>query len=426
MAVRKIISGGQTGAERAALEAARAGGVAMVNVQITEQSQRDVLLMEMIAIPLSFLVLVWVFGGLLVAAVPIAVGVTAILGALAVLHLITFATDVSIFALNLTAAMGLALAIDYTLLMVSRFRDELTEGAGRDDAPPPGEPLPLTAADQWILTRLSETIAATNRLMDAYQYGEAGRQIYDFLWSDFADWYLEAAKVQLDQGGTAAWVTLHTAYTVLDQALRLLHPYIPYVTEETWQQLNRALAEADLGIGPDAVAPALIIADWPEPGPQYPEIAARWEQVRALIRAIRAARAEHNVEPARYIPATIVAGEAAPFLESQRAQLVFLARLDDAALQIVAQAEAPEQAVTVAPGGLAAYLPLAGLVDLAQERRRLESELSAVESQIQRLTGLLNGPFAEKAPPPVVQQERDKLARFQAEKEALASRLSEL
>jgi len=148
--------------------------------------------------------------------------------------------------------------------------------------------------------------------------------------------------------------------------------------------------------------------------------------VRALIRAIRAARAEHNVEPARYIPATIVAGEAAPFLESQRAQLVFLARLDDAALQIVAQAEAPEQAVTVAQGGLAAYLPLAGLVDLAQERRRLESELSAVESQIQRLTGLLNGPFAEKAPPPVVQQERDKLARFQAEKEALSARLSEL
>ncbi|OBB18250.1 MMPL family transporter [Mycolicibacterium elephantis] len=112
----------------------RAGGVAMVNVQITEQSQRDVLVMEMIAIPLSFLVLVWVFGGLLAAAVPIAVGVMAILGALAVLHAITFTTDVSIFALNLTAAMGLALAIDYTLLMVSRFRDELAEGAVRDDA----------------------------------------------------------------------------------------------------------------------------------------------------------------------------------------------------------------------------------------------------------------------------------------------------
>jgi RND superfamily putative drug exporter len=112
----------------------RSGGVAMVNVQITEQSQRDVLLMELIAIPLSFIVLVWVFGGLLAAALPVAVGVMAILGALAVLRLLAFTTDVSIFALNLSAAMGLALAIDYTLLLVSRFRDEVADGAGRDDA----------------------------------------------------------------------------------------------------------------------------------------------------------------------------------------------------------------------------------------------------------------------------------------------------
>jgi putative drug exporter of the RND superfamily len=112
----------------------RSGGVAMVNVQITEQSQRDVLLMELIAIPLSFIVLVWVFGGLLAAALPVAVGVMAILGALAVLRLLAFTTDVSIFALNLSAAMGLALAIDYTLLMISRFRDEVADGASRDDA----------------------------------------------------------------------------------------------------------------------------------------------------------------------------------------------------------------------------------------------------------------------------------------------------
>jgi RND superfamily putative drug exporter len=112
----------------------RSGGVAMVNVQITEQSHRDVLLMELIAIPLSFIVLVWVFGGLLAAALPIAVGVMAILGALAVLRLLAFTTDVSIFALNLSAAMGLALAIDYTLLMISRFRDEVADGASRDDA----------------------------------------------------------------------------------------------------------------------------------------------------------------------------------------------------------------------------------------------------------------------------------------------------
>ena len=106
----------------------------MVNVQITEQSQRDLLVMESLAIPLSFLVLVWVFGGLLAAALPVAVGVMAILGSLAVLRLISFGTDVSIFALNLTTAMGLALAIDYTLLMISRYRDELADGASRDDA----------------------------------------------------------------------------------------------------------------------------------------------------------------------------------------------------------------------------------------------------------------------------------------------------
>jgi RND superfamily putative drug exporter len=112
----------------------RSGGAAMVNVQITEQSQRDLLVMESLAIPLSFLVLVWAFGGLVAAALPVAVGVMAILGALSVLRLISFATDVSIFALNLTTAMGLALAIDYTLLMISRFRDELAEGASREEA----------------------------------------------------------------------------------------------------------------------------------------------------------------------------------------------------------------------------------------------------------------------------------------------------
>ncbi|MCV7056098.1 MMPL family transporter [Mycolicibacterium gilvum] len=112
----------------------RTGGTAMVNVQITEQSQRDLLMMEGLAIPLSFLVLVWVFGGLVAAALPVAIGGMAIVGALAVLRLVTFTTDVSIFALNLATAMGLALAIDYTLLILSRYRDELAAGASRPDA----------------------------------------------------------------------------------------------------------------------------------------------------------------------------------------------------------------------------------------------------------------------------------------------------
>ncbi|MBV9088765.1 MAG: MMPL family transporter [Mycobacteriaceae bacterium] len=112
----------------------RSGGIAMVNAQITDQSQRDLLLMESIAIPLSFLVLVWVFGGLLAAALPIVVGAMAILSSLAVLRIVTLFTDVSIFALNLSTALGLALAIDYTLLIISRYRDELANGAGTQEA----------------------------------------------------------------------------------------------------------------------------------------------------------------------------------------------------------------------------------------------------------------------------------------------------
>jgi RND superfamily putative drug exporter len=140
------ITGGESGAQKHAKALAdelvhdrdgvnvRAGGEAMVYVQVTRQTEKDLLLMESIAIPLSFAVLVWVFGGLMAAALPVAVGGFAILGSMAVLRAVTLFTDVSIFALNLTVATGLALGIDYTLLIISRFRDELADGAGREEA----------------------------------------------------------------------------------------------------------------------------------------------------------------------------------------------------------------------------------------------------------------------------------------------------
>ncbi len=284
-----------------------------------------------------------------------------------------------------------------------------------------------SAADRWILTRLSETVATVDRLMDSYQFGEAGRQVYEFLWNEFADWYVELAKVQLREGGAAAWRTLSVLRRVLDEALRLLHPYIPYVTEETWQQLKRAFVAADVGIAPpEGWSEALIIADWPQAGQPYPQAAADFEQLRELVRRIRAVRAERGVEPGRAIVAHLSAGNKTDFYNEHRAILAFLARLDEEQLRIEERLEPTADAVTIALGAVTCYLPLADMVDLAAERERLEKELAETEGQIGRLTALLAGPFAEKAPAAVVQKEREKLAQLEAAREEVRERLSAL
>jgi len=281
-----------------------------------------------------------------------------------------------------------------------------------------------TAADKWILTRLSEIIETADRLMDNYLFGEAGRQVYDFLWSEFADWYLELAKVQLSQGGRRAWVTLSVLRKVLDESLRLLHPYIPFVTEETWQQLKAAFVAADMGIEPaEGWAEALIIADWPEAGPRFETETADFNQLQELVRGIRAARSENNVEPARHIIALIAAGDKTPFYEEQRDILAFLARLDESEMRISETLDAPDKALTIALGDVTCYLPLAGLVDLEQERERLGKELADLKLEIARVSNLLAGPFAKRAPDNVVQKERDKLARLEASREEIQQRL---
>lgn len=306
----------------------------------------------------------------------------------------------------------------------ARFITANLDKASKTDAAAAPE---FTAADQWILTRLSEVTADANRLMDNYLYGEAGRQVYDFLWADFADWYVELAKVQLREGGARAWTTLAVARQVLDDCLRLLHPYIPYVTEETWQQLKAAFTAANLGIEPaEGWAEALIIADWPQAQRRYPEAAASFEQLRELVRGIRAARSDNDVEPGKWITAVLSAGPHTPFLRSQQAILCALARLDETTLVITENAPAPDQAITIAQGDITAYLPLAGLVNLDKERERLQKELAELDTQIARITGMLNGSFAQKAPTTVVQKERDKLVQLQASHAELSQRLTSL
>ena len=284
-----------------------------------------------------------------------------------------------------------------------------------------------TTADQWILNGLSAIIETTDRLLDNYQFGEAGRQVYEFLWGAFADWYRETANVQMQAGVAAACIPLSVQRQRLDDCLRLLPPSIPFVTEETWQQLKTAFVAADLGIAPaEGWAEALIIADWPAAGEKFPEGAAAYERLRELVHDIRGARSDNKVEPGRRIQALIVAGNSAEMLRAQSGVLSFLARLDEERLEIVADAAAPDNALTIALGDITCYLPLAGMVDLDKEKERLEKELADLQQEIKRLTGLLNSPFAEKAPPPVVAKEREKLAQAEASFAELNGRLAGL
>jgi valyl-tRNA synthetase len=285
----------------------------------------------------------------------------------------------------------------------------------------------MSLADRWIRSRLNHTIDDVNRLFESYQYGEAGRQLYDFFWSEFADWYIEIAKGQIERGAGAAYSAAKTLTHVLDQALRMLHPFIPFVTEEAWGYLKRAAGE---DLAPAAGWPeALMIARWPEAGERDPGAEASVELIVELVRGIRNIRSEYQVQPGKHIAALIAAAEHTDLLRAQKDILTRLARLDENQLTIrptLSEDELPGQVASIVTGGVTCYLPLAGLIDLEAERARLQKELDQVTSMIARSEKQLVGPFAQRAPAPVVQRERDKLADLQGRREQLEERLSAL
>jgi valyl-tRNA synthetase len=310
---------------------------------------------------------------------------------------------------------------------IARFVVHSLDKAGNDFGMKNATSGKYSVADRWILTLRSDLVADVDRLADSYQYGEAGRQIYEFLWSDFADWYVELAKVQLGHGLESAGTTLNILLQVLDTCLRLLHPYIPFVTEETWQQLKQAFGQDEFGVTLVADWPeALIIADWPASREVYRQDVTEFERLRQLIRAIRSTRSEYSVEPGRKIAAVVSAGGHRDFIESQRAILTLLSRLDDSQLSIADSVEPPQAAVTIALGDVTAYLPLAGLLDIEKERDRLQAELADLEMQRTRISSLLASEFASRAPAEVVARERDKLAQIESSRIEVESRLSTL
>ncbi len=281
---------------------------------------------------------------------------------------------------------------------------------------------PSSLPERWILSRLSATVADATRLMDTFQYGEAGRQIYDFFWNEFCDWYLEISKVALYRGDAAAKAcTRQTLIDVLDTSLRLLHPFIPFVTEEVWGYLKEAAGGVATGW------PAgLIVAPWPTAAARDEAAEGEMGLLMDMVRAIRNARAEYDVKAGQPIQATIVAANQVSLLQTQADILCTLARLDPGRLTVATHAEAPDKALTLVTGPVTTYLPLADLVDLDAERTRLRKELADAEAQIARSESLLSGPFAQKAPAAVVQREHDKLAELGSRVDRLRSRLTDL
>jgi len=284
-----------------------------------------------------------------------------------------------------------------------------------------------TLANSWIWARLQSLVRQVERLFQAYQYGEAGRQIYEFFWNDFADWYVEVAKLQMQRVETREQ-TVVTLARVLDVCLRLLHPITPFVTEELWGHLRRALEQnAILSHLAKDWPEALIIASWPEPRSEHDWEVAKivdFTLVQDTIRSIRNLRAEKKISPAKRIPAMIAAGVKTALLMEQAGVITSLAGLDPALLSILESLPAkPENSIALVAGQVEIYIPLSGLLDLDEERTRFQKELADSLVQIDRLEKLLGSDFAKKAPTQVVQNERERLAAFKDTANKLRSQI---
>jgi valyl-tRNA synthetase len=283
----------------------------------------------------------------------------------------------------------------------------------------PGVPAPneLDLPSRWILSRLNKLVALVQRLFDTYQYGEAGRQMDDFLWGEFADWFIEISKHPLYQGSDeeknrTRRVLLH----VLDTVLRLLHPYMPFVTEDIWSYL------------PNRNGKPLILASWPKADEQYIDEDAEREMTALieLIRGIRNVRDQYNVEPGRKITALAAPGSYRKALE--RYTYLFSRLCNVANVTIMGRADnPPAQSASVTVGDATLYLPLADFVDVKAECERLTKESAKLDEQIARSQAMLsNEGFTSRARPDVVEREREKLASLQASAAQISERIASL
>jgi valyl-tRNA synthetase len=284
--------------------------------------------------------------------------------------------------------------------------------AAGDERPglPPAEA--LGTAERWILSRLDGTLTRLERQLEAFSWSEAMRSLHRFSWSEYCDWYIELAKLELD--GPRAEATTAVLVHVLDRILRLLHPVMPFVTEELWSRLY-----------PDAGS--IMRAAWPQPGGHSDDaIEATMQRFKEVVSALRRAKVEYGIPPARRMPVQVRAGRHAGEMRALADAAVALARLES--LEVVDELPDPTgRARLLASAGIEASVTLEGMVDTAAERTRLGKRIEAVDEDIRRAERKLgDADFSAKAPAAVVDKERSKLADARAARAKLEEQMEAL
>ncbi|MGM0410786.1 MAG: valine--tRNA ligase [Bacillota bacterium] len=278
--------------------------------------------------------------------------------------------------------------------------------------------LDYTLADKWMISRFNKITEKIEKALSNYNVGLVSETLYDFIWSEFCDWYIELIKPRLyqDEDLRAKRTAQYVGTNILEGILRLLHPVMPFITEEIWQKLPAAKGES------------IMLAKWPEIEEEKIDknIESKMNLIMDVITSIRNIRNEMKVNPGKEIKAILFAENKADVLESGKEYIKDLAKIED--LTITSELEStPDKASTTIVSGVEVILPLAGMVDIDKEIKRLKDDLDEINSEINRAESKLNTDgFVNKAPEKVVQKERDKLKEYKDKKEKLKNRLKEL
>ena len=280
---------------------------------------------------------------------------------------------------------------------------------------------PVTEAERWILTRLKQTLLEVEQHFISYRFDLLAHALYEFVWNEYCDWFLELSKPALNgEDAVAAASTRHTLLVVLETVLRALHPIIPFITEEIWQAVAPRL-----GIQ----AESIFLRPWPKADAIAADEAAtaEIEWFKNVLSGIRRIRAEMNIAPGKTIPLLLADGDTSDRARAAKfaAQISFLARVE--APQWIAAGENEPAAAAAVVGTLRVLIPLAGLIDLDAEKTRLGKEIAKIETEIKKCENKLgNANFVANAPAEVVAQERQRIADWGTQLGALREQMRKL